>query len=331
MPDSLTRRRAVQGSLAATTAAILPSSLLAQAQVDELKILVGFPPGGTADVAARQLADKLAPSFARSAIVDNRPGAAGRIAIETLKTARPDGRTLLLTPASTVTIYPTVYKRLSYNPETDVEPVSLACTFVHGFAVGPMVPEAVKTLADFAAWAKANPDKANCGNPGEGSFPHFLSLVLARGLGVAIQPVAYRGGAPGLADMAAGQIAALLLPDGAFLPFTRTSRARVLATSGTTRSKFHPDVATFAEQGVKDIVVTEWFGVFAPPGSPAATVAATSEAIGKVLANPQVGEIFAQSGMVARATTPAELRAMMKVEADTWGPIIRSTGFQPLE
>ncbi len=150
--------------------------------------------------------------------------------------------------------------------------MSLAATFVHGCAVGPVVPAEVKTLAQFADWAKANPAKANCGNPGEGSFPHFLTLVMAKALGAPIQPVPYRGGAPALADMMAGQLAALMLPDGSFLPYTRDNRARVLATSGEKRSPFYPDVATFAEQGVKELVVTEWFGLFAPAATPAAVV-----------------------------------------------------------
>lgn len=331
MTYAIPRRRVFGMSLITGVAVALPPVVRAQEALDNLKILVGFPPGGTADVAARQLADKLAPGYARSAIVDNRPGAAGRIAIDALKAAPPDGRTLLLTPASTVTIYPDVYRQLSYNPVTDLLPVTVVSTFVHGFAVGPMVPAEVTNLAQFATWANANPGKANCGNPGEGSFPHFLTLLLARALDAPIQAVPYRGGAPGLADMAAGQIAALMLPEGGFLPFTKDRRARVLATSGPTRSAFYPDVPTFAEQGIKDIVVTEWFGIFVPAGTPPPIVARTSEAIGKALANRQLAEVFAQSGMVPKATTPSELAAMMRAEIETWGPIIRSTGFKPLE
>jgi tripartite-type tricarboxylate transporter receptor subunit TctC len=329
MTAIITRR----GALQAAGAALAFSGAAAHAQdaLDNLKILVGFPAGGTADVTARWLADKLAPSYARSAIVDNKPGAAGRIAIDLLTSSQPDGRTLLVTPASTMTVYPHVYRQLTYTPATDVTPVTVASTFVHGFAVGPMVPAEVKTLAQFAAWAKANPTKANCGNPGEGSLPHFLTMLLARGLNVPIQAVPYRGGAPALADMAAGQLAALLLPDGAFLAFSKDNRARVLATSGPTRSPFYPDVATFAEQGVKDIVVTEWFGVFMPPAASPAVVTRASEAIGKVLGTREVAEAFAKSGMVPTPTTPAKLAAMMKAETELWGPIIRSTGFKPLE
>lgn len=214
---------------------------------------------------------------------------------------------------------------------TDLLPVSLVCTFVHGFAVGPLVPAEVKTLAQYAAWARANPAKSSCGNPGEGSFPHFLTMLLARGLDAPIQPVPYRGGAPALVEMAAGQLAALMLPDGAFLPFTKDGRIRVLATSGEKRSPFYPDIATFAEQGVKDIVVTEWFGIFAPPATPAALVGRASEAISRALENKQLAEVYAQTGMVPQGSTPASLAAMIKSDFETWTPRIKSTGFQPIE
>lgn len=220
------RRAALRASLAGAAMLAPPAIPRAEEALDQTKIIVGFAPGGTSDVAARHLADKMVPRYARNALVDNRPGAAGRIGIDALKAAPPDGRTLLLTPASTVTIYSAVYKKLSYNPFTDLMPVSLVCTFVHGFAVGPMVPAEVKTLAQYAAWAMANPGKSSCGNPGEGSFPDFLSMLLARGLDAPIQPVPYRGGVQPLADMAAGQLASLMLPDGAFLPFTKDGRAR---------------------------------------------------------------------------------------------------------
>lgn len=331
MTMHIDRRRLLQSMAAAGATLAAPQIVRAQEALDTLKILVGFPPGGSADVVSRQLTDKLAPGYARSALVDNRPGAAGRIAIDVLRAAPPDGRTLLLTPASTVTVYADIYRQLSYNPMTDLAPVSLVCTFVHGLAVGPMVPAEVKTLAQFGEWSKANPGKASCGNPGEGSFPHFLTLVLAKALGAPIQAVPYRGGAPALNDMLAGQLAALMLPDGSFLPYAKDNKIRVLATSGTSRSPFYPDVPTFADQGVKDIVVTEWFGLFAPAATPPAVIARASEAIGKVVGMKEIAEAFAKFGMVPKADTPTELAALIKSEAATWGPIIRSTGFKPLE
>jgi len=331
MTMTIDRRRAFQALGAAGALLAAPQIVRAQEAFDTLKILVGYPPGGSSDVVSRQLAQRLAPGYARSVIVDNRPGAAGRIAIDALKTSPPDGRTLLLTPASTVTVYADIYRQLSYNPTTDLAPASLAATFVHGLAVGPMVPAEVKTLAQFGEWSKANPGKASCGNPGEGSFPHFLTLVLAKALGAPLQPVPYRGGVPALADMMAGQLAALMLPDGSFLAYTKDNRIRVIATSGATRSPFYPDVPTFAEQGVKDIVVAEWFGLFAPAATPPAVIARASEAIGKVVGMKEIADAFANLGMIPKACTPAELAALIKSEAATWGPIIRATGFKPLE
>ena len=155
--------------------------------------------------------------------------------------------------------------------------------------------------------------------------------MLAKALGAPIQAVPYRGGAPALADMLAGQLAALMLPDGSFLAYAKDNKIRVLATSGTARSPFYPDVATFAEQGVKDIVVTEWFGLFAPAATPPAVIARASDAIAKVLGTKEIAEAFAKFGMVPKSSSPAALAVLIKTEAAIWGPIIRSTGFKPLE
>jgi tripartite-type tricarboxylate transporter receptor subunit TctC len=325
------RRRAL-GALGGASAILgAPSLGHAEEALESLKILVGFPAGGSADVVSRHLAEKLVPGFARTAIVDNRPGAAGRIAVDVLKGSPPDGRTLLLTPASTVTVYADIYRQLTYNPFTDLAPISLAATFVHGLAVGPMVPAEVKTLAQFGEWSTANPSKASCGNPGEGSFPHFLTLVLAKALGAPIQAVPYRGGAPALNDLMASQLAALMLPDGSFLPYTRDGRVRVLATSGETRSPFYPDAPTFAEQGVKALMVSEWFGLFAPAATPAALRERAAMAIAKAIASKEIADAFAGLGMVPKTNTPAELAALIKGEAAIWGLVIRATGFRPLE
>jgi tripartite-type tricarboxylate transporter receptor subunit TctC len=332
MTRNIKRRRALQALVAAGATVVAPERVPAQEPLDSLKIIVGFPAGGVLDAVARHLAERLTPGYARSTIVDNRPGAAGRIAIDALKASPSDGRTLLLTPASTVTVYADVYRKLTYNPTTDLAPVSLAATFLFGLGVGPLVPAEVKTLAKFAEWVKANPAKASFGTPGEGSFPHFLTLVLGKALGAPIEAVPYSGRSTlAINDLLAGQLAALLTPDGVFLPHIKENRVRVLATSGETRSPFHPDVPTFAEQGMKELVVSEWFGLFAPGPTPPAILVGASEAIAKALASKYIGEAFAALGMVPKANTPAELAALIKTDAAIWGPIIRSTGFKPLE
>ena len=141
----------------------------------------------------------------------------------------------------------------------------------------------------------------------------------------------YRGGAPALNDLLASQLAAMIVPDGSFLPYGKDKGVRVLATSGDKRSPFYPDVPTFAEQGVKELVVTEWFGLFEPTATPANIVANASQAIAKVITAKDIDEAFAKFGMVPKASTPAELAALIKSDAAIWGPIIRSTGFKPME
>src|SRR5260370_32095983 len=210
----------------------------AQDALDSLKILVGYPPGGSNDVVARWVADKLVGNYANTAMVDNKPGAPGRLVVDVLKSSPANGRTVLLTPSSVVTLYPHIYPQLSYDPAADLTPVAVACDQVHALAVGTSVSEQVRTVADFVAWAKANPTKANCGNPGEGSTPHLLTFMLVKASGAPIQAVPYRGLAPAVNDLISGQLASAMLPDGAFLPYAAGGRARVLATTGAARSPF---------------------------------------------------------------------------------------------
>ena len=178
----------------------------AQDALDSLKILVGYPPGGSNDVVSRWVADKLIGNYAKAALVDNKPGAAGRVVVDVLKSLPANGKTMLLTPSSVVTLYPHIYRQLSYDPVADLTPVAVACDQVHGLAVGTTVSEQVRTVADFVAWAKANPAKANCGNPGEGSTPHLLTFMLVKASGAPIQAVPYRGLAPAVNDLISGQL-----------------------------------------------------------------------------------------------------------------------------
>ena len=192
-----------QFSFAAATGLIglgLPQASRAQA-IDTLKLLCGYPPGGTTDAVTRRLAGSLqAAGHAKVALVDNKPGASGRLAIDELRRSPADGSVMLLTPASAISLFPHFYNKLSYRPE-DLAPVGTACRIGFGFGVGPAVPASVKTLKDYLAWVKAHPDQANYGSPGNGSPPHFLGALLGKAAGVDLRHVPYRGTAPGIQDL----------------------------------------------------------------------------------------------------------------------------------
>lgn len=330
--DTPTRRLALQTlGFPLASSALAPWSALAQNSlpVDQVKILCGFPVGGAADTTSRRVGDKLAgSSFTRNgAMVDNKTGAGGRIAIEALKNATPDGSTLLLSAYSMLLIYPHIYRSLSYDPFKDFSPVSMASVLSHGLAVGPMVPASVKTLKDFVAWCKANPDRANYGSPAAGSTPHFLGALLSLESGVAMQHVAYRGSVPGVTDVISGQIPAMFTPHGDFLANHRAGKLRILATSGKQRSLFVPDVPTFAEQGFSGLTVEEWFGFFAPAKTPAHIVAAANAAINNSLKDKGVVDSFALQGMYPLGSSPENMAKEMRRLYELWGPIVKRVGF----
>jgi tripartite-type tricarboxylate transporter receptor subunit TctC len=310
---------------------VRPLASQAQDALDSLKILCGYPPGGPTDLVSRWVADKLTGNYAKAALVDNRPGAAGRVVIDALKSSPTNGKTMLLTPSSVLTLYPYLFRQLSYNPITDLTPVSVACEHVHGLAMGPAVPDQVRSVADFVAWAKANPAKANCGNPGEGSSPHLLTAVLAKASGAPIQAVPYRGGVSAMTDLISGQLASAMLPEGVFLPYTADRRARVIATTGPTRSQFYADVPTFAEQGLQHMVYTEWFGFFMPAGTSGLIVNVAADAVAKALGQLDLINAFAKAGLVATRSTPAELAERLSTELAYRGPEVKSLGFNLLD
>ncbi|HYR34801.1 MAG TPA: Bug family tripartite tricarboxylate transporter substrate binding protein [Burkholderiales bacterium] len=319
----LTRRRFF-GAAAGLLGGALPAAVRAQG-LEQAKIIVGFPPGGTTDVMARKVADKLRGAYARVVIVENRPGAGGQLGVVALKDAPADGATMLLTPSSMLTIYPNTYPKLQYRLE-DVAPLSLAMYTHHVFSVGPAVPESVKTLKDFFAWAKANPDKAAYGSPGAGSMPHLIGVLLSKASGTELRHVAYRGSAPGIQDMLGSQIAAFFGPTGDVLAHSKAGRVRVLGVSGGERSAFLPDVPTLREQGVV-VALREWYALFLPARTPAEVVQRASAAIRPVLAEPEVVEFARQFGLEVQPSTPGELAELLKKDAAEWGGLVKQTGF----
>jgi len=327
---TLNRRHFVAGTGLAT----LGWPLAARAQqgsapIEVLKVLCGYPAGGTTDAVSRRVAEKLAGGgYAKVALVDNKAGASGRIAIEELKRSPADGSVMLLTPASAVSLFPHIYTKLNYRME-DVTPVSTACRIGFGFGVGPAVPASVKTLKDYLAWAKANPEQASYGSPGAGSPPHFLGALLGKEAGVDLRHVPYRGSAPGIQDLLGGQVPAMTSPIGDYLPYLKDGKLRLIATSGSARSRFAPDVPTYAEQGFKELVMSEYYEFFMPGKAAPEAVKRAADAIKAAVSSPDVVEAFAKLGLEAMANTPAELAKMVKDENAQWGPIVKKVGFTP--
>ena len=320
------RRQFLQAT--ASLAAAGPFAVSAQA-FDTVKIINGFPAGGTADATARRIAERLAgtPYVKTAAVVENKPGAGGRIACDVVKAAKPDGTTLLLTPYSMMAIYPHIYAKLSYDPFKDFVPVSIAAVMTHALSVGPMVPASVKTVKDYLAWAKANPDKASYGSPAAGSTPHFLAALLGLNNGVDLKHVPYRGSAPAVGDMIGGTLASCSTPTGDALANYRAGKIRILATSGAQRTPFTPEVATYAEQGFADLTTEEWFGFYAPAGTPASIVATANAAIQQALKEKTVIDSLALMALVPHGSTPAEMDKSQKDEFTRWGPLVKKIGF----
>ncbi|MBS0426236.1 MAG: Bug family tripartite tricarboxylate transporter substrate binding protein [Proteobacteria bacterium] len=311
---------------AAALGALAPLSAFAQA-IEQVKIMYGFPAGSAGDSVARRVAEKIAGTpYAKGAFVENKPGAGGRIAVETLKNSPADGSVLTLAPVSALAVYPYIYPRLSYKPE-DVTQVSIGAIMFHGLAVGPAVPAEVKTLKDFLAWAKANPDQANYGSPGAGSMPHLLGALLGLRSGVPLKHVPYKGTVPSITDLVGGQIAAAMNPSGDYLQYMKNGRVRVLATSGKKRSPYLPDVPTFTELGYPDVTSEEWFGFYAPAKTPAATLASANAAINAALKDKSVIDALAVVGLVAHGSTAQEMAADQKAEYERWGPLVKQIGF----
>lgn len=327
------RRQFIQTALTPVAmAAIAPFSAFAQSgalPLEQIKIVNGFPAGGSADVTSRRVGDKLGNGvYSKSAgVVENKTGAAGRIAVETVKAAPADGSTLLLTPYSMMSIYPHIYSKLSYDPFKDFVPVAIGSMLTQGLAVGPMVPASVKTIKDFLAWAKANPNNASYGSPAAGSTPHFLGALLSLNSGVELKHIPYRGSVPGITDVIGGQLAAMITPHGDFMANHKAGKLRVIATSGAKRSPFLPDVPTFVEQGFPDLVIEEWFGFYAPAKTPANVVAAANAAINAALKDKMVIDSLALSGLIPVGGTPEDMARDMKKQYDVWGPIVKRIGF----
>ncbi|MDB5899162.1 MAG: tctC [Ramlibacter sp.] len=308
---------------ALAAAALATPAVLAQERT--MRILVGFPPGGSADVIARLLAEKMRATLGQNVIVDNKPGAAGRLVLAELKRAAPDGQTLVLSPSGAMVIAPWLYSNIGYDPIKDFTPVSRIVTFDFAVTAGPGAPAG--DLKSVLAWMKANPGKANYATSGAGTVPHFAGLLLSNAAGVQLTHVAYRGGAPAAQDLIGGQIPLMVDTASETLEHHKAGKVRILAVTGEQRSRALPDVPTLKEQGI-NMTADAFFGLYGPPGMPADVTARIDRAVADAIRQPDVQEKIYGFGLVPNHAGPAELGATQLAHLRRWEAPIKNSGFK---
>lgn len=323
LTTKLTRRWAVTLAVGA-----LCWSNLVQAQTGTVKLLVGFPPGGGTDAIARILAEKLKEPLGNSVIVENKAGAGGQIAAQTLKTAAPDGTTLFLSHDHTISILPLVIKNPGFEPARDFVAVGGFATFVNALALSGGTP--AKSMTEYVAWVqKQGAGKSTVGVPAPASVPEFLVKMIGQKYKLDLQSAPYRGSAPMMGDMLGNQIAAGTgsVPD--FIENHKAGKIRVVAVMGNTRQATLPDVPTFAELGLAGFEDLPYYGVFAPTGTPQATIDKISAALAKVVALPEVHDRLTAMGLTVAYMTPQQLATREQAYSQTWARIIKASGFVP--
>ena len=319
------KRRQFAALATANALALTTAPLWAQDK-PPLKILVGFPPGGSVDIVARLLADKLRVTLGQNVIIDNKPGAGGRIAMGELKRAAPDGQTLALAPSGVLVVQPWLFANLGFDPNKDFSPIARVTTFDFAVTTGPGAPAGdVKAIL---AWMKANPAKANYATSGAGTLPHFAGQLLGQATGVALTHVGYKGGAPAATDLMGGQVPLMVDTASETIEHHRAGKVRIVAVTGEARSKSLPDVPTLKESGI-DVVADGFFGLFGPAGVSPDVVTRINRAVGDALRAPDVQEKIQNIGLVTNYGSAQELASLQAEHYRRWEAPIKAAGFKP--
>jgi tripartite-type tricarboxylate transporter receptor subunit TctC len=311
-------------SFLVASAALAAPALATAQDKPPVRILVGFPPGGSADIVARLLADKMRVTLGQNVLIDNKPGAAGRVALGELKRAAPDGLTLALQPSGALVVSPWLYKNLGFDPVRDFTPVARAVTFDFAITAGPAAPNG--DLKAILAWMKANPGKAHYGTPGAGTVPHFTGVLLSQSAGIELTHVAYKGGAPAVNDLLGGQVPLVVDTPLETIEHHRAGKLRIVAVTGEARSKSLPDVPTLKELGI-NMSADAFFGIYGPAGMAADVTARLSRAVADALKQPDVAERINTLGLVPAYGGGDELAATQAAHLKRWEAPIKASGF----
>ena len=317
-------RRSLLGALAMGTMAKAVFAQPASYPARPSRILVGAAAGGATDILTRVLAEGMSPDFPRGFAIENRPGAGGNIAAEAVARAAPDGYTLLMADQAQMAINPALYRRVGFDPERDFAPIGLVAEFPFVIVINPAVP--VRSLRDFAAWARAQAEPVLYGSPNAGS-PHHLGMeALARRLGFRVSHVPYRGGAPAVVDLLSGQLQVGSIGLPPLVPHLREGRLIALAVSTPNRSPLAPDVPTIAEAAVPGFTVPVGYGLVAPAGTPVEAIRHVEAALARAQARPEVIAKLGESGLTVRRGNAAEFGAFLASEIIFWGETARASG-----
>ena len=319
-------RRGVTGLLAGSA---LLSSASARAQGSgfpdrPVRMLIGFPPGGTVDTIGRLISPPIAARLGQPVVIENRGGAAGVLAVEQVARGRPDGYTIILASAGALVVIPHMNSSMPYDPFTDLAPVSRVVSTPQLLVVGKHV--AANSVQELVAAAKAQPGKLTFGSTGSGSTLHLAGELFKMRAGIDILHVPYRGGAPAVTAMLSGEIDMLLVDIPVVMAHVQSGAFKPLALAAAERIAALPDVPTITEAGVPGVIAEGWYAIYAPPGTPAPIVERLRAATAEALAMPETIQALANLGGVVRSSTPAELIEHQRAEYAKWGEVVRASG-----
>jgi tripartite-type tricarboxylate transporter receptor subunit TctC len=321
----LNKRTFVGGMIAVAFAASGAASAQ-NAPGKPIRIVVGFAPGGPADVMARLISQRMTSLLGQPVVVDNRPGAGGTIGARAVAESEPDGTTLLLGNTSTLVISPLIYKNVGYDPVKAFAPIALLGTTSNLLIVNPTLP--VNSVKELIALARARPGKLNYSSAGIGTPPHLIGEMFKQRLNLDVVHVPYKGGGPSVQAVVAGETQFSFENPASSLPLVQAGNVRALASTGDTRGAQTPDLPTMIEAGVPDFTSVSFTAVVAPAGTPGTTVGRLNAAINDSLTSPEVASTLTKLSVDAKLTSPEEFAAFLARERDKWTTVVKTAGVQ---
>ena len=291
-----------------------------------VRFIVPFPPGGSTDVAARTVAERLSRSFGQQVVVDNRGGGGGAIGTVEAARAAPDGHTLLFVADPVITLH-LVVKNVQFDMQRDFSAVTQVTTQPIAVAVHASLP--VASVKELVAYAKANPGKLSFAHSGTGSGQHMSGELLKKMAGIDIVHVPYKGGGPAVQDLVAGQVPMGVLGSTPLIPHHRSGRIRIVAFTSKERFAPMPEIPTLHESGLAGFDTTQWLGILAPKGTPAEIISRVQVETAKALAQPEVKERLAQAALLAVGGTPREFEALIRADLERWTAIAKELKLEP--